>query len=242
MYTQSRTKAVPYGFICGYPVAGVSSELYGYYEGQGGKAGAQGAAVVAAMRKWGENEAGTAVGTELGFPVCKRGFKPFAEDGERLFGCAKHNAARVEAMASKPPRGAACDPEGRYLRPGWEPFDQWVFGEKPQVSGTSEEEDAKASEKAEIGEDYDADDGAAASPPPKTPKPPASSQGGQGPREVAQPSGCRRHRVRGRAPRKRARDAENSKRALLGAARVSAEFAFSRVAPGRRFTFEDDVR
>jgi hypothetical protein len=181
MYTQSRTKAVPYGFICGYPVAGVSSELYGYYEGQGGKAGAQGAAVVAAMRKWGENEAGTAGGTELGFPVCKRGFKPFAEDGERLFGCAKHNAARVLAMASKPPRGAACDPEGRYLRPGWEPFDQWVFGEKPQVSGTSEEEDAKASEKAELGEDDDADDGAAASPPPKTTKPPRAPKAGKAP-------------------------------------------------------------
>jgi hypothetical protein len=133
------------------------------------------------MRKWGENEAGTAGGTELGFPVCKRGFKPFAEDGERLFGCAKHNAARVEAMASKPPRGAACDPEGRYLRPGWEPFDQWVFGEKPQVSGTSEEEDAKASEKAELGEDDDADDGAAASPPPKTPKPPRAPKAGKAP-------------------------------------------------------------
>jgi hypothetical protein len=172
---------VPYGFICGYPVAGVSSELYGYYEGQGGKAGAQGAAVVAAMRKWGENEAGTAGGTELGFPVCKRGFKPFGEDGERLFGCAKHNAARVEAMASKPPRGASTDPEGRYLRPGWEPFDQWVFGEKPQVSGTSEEEDAKASEKAELGEDDDADDGAAASPPPKTPKPPRAPKAGKAP-------------------------------------------------------------
>ena len=181
MYTQSRTKAVPYGFICGYPVAGVSSELYGYYEGQGGKAGAQGAAVVAAMRKWGENEAGTAGGTELGFPVCKRGFKPFGEDGERLFGCAKHNAARVEAMASKPPKGSVSDADGRYLRPGWEPFDQWVFGEKPQVSGTSEEDDAKASEKAELGDDDDADDGAAASPPPKTPKPPRAPKAGKAP-------------------------------------------------------------
>ena len=118
MYTQSRTKAVPYGFICGYPVAGVSSELYGYYEGQGGKAGAQGAAVVAAMRKWGENEAGTAGGTELGFPVCKRGFKPFGEDGERLSGARKHHAARAEAMASKPPRGSASNPDGHYRAPG----------------------------------------------------------------------------------------------------------------------------
>lgn len=180
MYTQSRTKAVPYGFICGYPVAGVSSELYGYYEGQGGRAGAQGAAVVAAMRKWGENEAGTVGGTELGFPVCKRGYKPFGEDGEQLFGCAKHNAARVAAMASKPPKGSTSDPNGRYLRPGWEPFDQWVRGEKPQVSETSEEEDAKPSEKAELGEDG-ADDGAAVSLPLKAPKPPRAPEAGKAP-------------------------------------------------------------
>ena len=47
MVTQSRTKTVPYGFICGFPVGGVSSELYGFYEGQGGKSGAQGDAVLA---------------------------------------------------------------------------------------------------------------------------------------------------------------------------------------------------
>jgi hypothetical protein len=56
-----------------------------------------------------------------------------------------------------------------------------VFGEKPQVSGTSEEEDAKASDKAELGEDDDADDGAAASPPPKTPKPPRAPKAGKAP-------------------------------------------------------------
>mgnify|MGYP000597732627 CR=1 FL=1 len=50
MYAQSRTKAVPYGFICGFPVQGVGSELYGFYEGQGGKGGRQGEAVVAAMK------------------------------------------------------------------------------------------------------------------------------------------------------------------------------------------------
>ena len=168
MYTQSRTKAVPYGFICGDPVAGVSSELYGYYEGQGGKAGAQGASVVAAMKKWGENEAGTAGGTELGFPVCKRGFKPFGEDGEVLFGCGKHNAARYAAMSQKPPKGGQVNEKGLYLRPGWEPFDQWVFGEKPQISGTSDEEDTA---KTDATEDDDADENAA-SPPPKASKPP----------------------------------------------------------------------
>ena len=121
---------------------------------------------MAAMQKWGENEAGTAGGTELGFPVCKRGFRPFGEDGERLFGCAKHNAARVEAMSRKPPRGSPVEDDGRYLRPGWEPFDQWVFGEKPQVSGTSEDsEEDKAKKDAELGDDDDADEAAASRPP-----------------------------------------------------------------------------
>ena len=106
MVTQSRTKTVPYGFICGFPVGGVSSELYGFYEGQGGKSGAQGDAVLAAMKKWGENEAGTAGGTELGFAVCKRGYRPFGEDGERRFGCVKHSARRLEAMRRAPPRGS----------------------------------------------------------------------------------------------------------------------------------------
>jgi|TARA_B110000977_G_scaffold64834_1_gene88252 hypothetical protein len=170
MYSSSRTRRVPYGFICGYPVAGVSSELYGYYEGQGGKAGAQGTAVVAAMRTWGEGEAGTAGGTELGFPVCKRGFKPFSEDGEPLFGCAKHGKSRFAAMSLPPPEGGAVDGKtGLYLRPGWEPFDQWGFGEKPQVSGTSEETDAKGAG----GADEDGAEQGAASPYPKpSPKPP----------------------------------------------------------------------
>jgi hypothetical protein len=189
MYTQSRTKAVPYGFICGYPVGGVSSELYGYYEGQGGKGGRQGEAVVEAMRKWGEGEAGTAGGTELGFAVCKRGYKPFGEDGERMYGCARHTHLRLEAMEQTPPvpkkgskgsaaaaaaasaaaaaastsavgAGAGADggKEGLYHRPGWERFDQWVFGEKICVSSSSEQ----TSEDDE--EDDDDDDDQAASP------------------------------------------------------------------------------
>ena len=164
MYTQSRTKAVPYGFICGYPVGGVSSELYGYYEGQGGKSGRQGEAVVEAMKKWGEGEAGTAGGTELGFAVCKRGYKPFGDDGERMYGCGRHHNMRLEAMRQKPPaaptakrgKGAAAstststgaggagkdkdkDNDGLYHRPGWERFDQWIFGEKICVSSSSEQ-------------------------------------------------------------------------------------------------------
>ena len=144
MYAQSRTKTVPYGFICGYPVGGVSSELYGFYEGQGGKSGSQGEAVVAAMKKWGENEAGTAGGTELGFPVCKRGYKPFGEDGARMHGRAKHSNPRLEAMRSKPPEGATADTDGLYHRPGWERFDQWVRGEKPQTSSASEASESRA--------------------------------------------------------------------------------------------------
>jgi hypothetical protein len=167
MYAQSRTKTVPYGFICGYPVGGVSSELYGFYEGQGGKSGLQGEAVVEAMKKWGENEAGTAGGTELGFPVCKRGYRPFGEDGAPRYGCAKHSDLRLEAMRSKPPRGAAADADGLYRRPGWERFDQWVRGEKPQTSSASdvsEERDAPA--EAETAGATDASTDAAASAPP----------------------------------------------------------------------------
>ena len=140
-------------------MGGVSSELYGYYEGQGGKGGRQGEAVVEAMKKWGETEAGMAGGTELGFAVCKRGFRPFGEDGEGLYGCARHTHMRLEAMQQpRPPppipanrrgkiaaaaavaggaggggRGAGAP--GLYHRPGWERFDQWVFGAKICVSG-----------------------------------------------------------------------------------------------------------
>ena len=167
MYTQSRTKTVPYGFICGYPVGGVSSELYGFYEGQGGKSGSQGEAVVAAMKKWGENEAGTAGGTELGFPVCKRGYKPFGEDGARMYGCAKHSNLRLEAMRSKPPEGATADTDGLYHRPGWERFDQWVRGEKPQTSSASDvSEERDASAEAETARETNAATDAAASAPP----------------------------------------------------------------------------
>ena len=169
MVTQSRTKTVPYGFICGFPVGGVSSELYGFYEGQGGKSGAQGDAVLAAMKKWGENEAGTAGGTELGFAVCKRGYRPFGEDGERRFGCVKHSARRLEAIRRAPPRGsgaaAAPDPEtGLYHRPGWERFDQWVFGEKTTSGSTAPSESRSAEEE----EDQDA--GAASRSPPREKK------------------------------------------------------------------------
>lgn len=162
MYTQSRTKAVPYGFICGYPVGGVSSELYGYYEGQGGKSGRQGQAVVDAMKKWGEGEAGVAGGTELGFAVCKRGYKPFGEDGERMYGCGKHSHMRLEAMQQVPKKRGKVggSDDDLYYRPGWERFDQWTFGEKICISSSSEQVSTDADE---VDEDED-DENMAASP------------------------------------------------------------------------------
>ena len=147
-------------------MGGVSSELYGFYEGQGGKSGSQGEAVVAAMKKWGENEAGTAGGTELGFPVCKRGYKPFGEDGARMYGCAKHSNLRLEAMRSKPPEGATADTDGLYHRPGWERFDQWVRGEKPQTSSASEASESRDATAETKARDANATTRAAADAPP----------------------------------------------------------------------------
>jgi hypothetical protein len=204
MYTQSRTKTVPYGFICGFPIGGVSSELYGYYEGQGGRGGRQGAAVVEAMNVWGEGEAGTAGGTELGFAVCKRGYKPFGHGGERMFGCARHSPLRLETMqrglplaapdkkgrgkgstadlaaaaaaqaaatASAAAGGGSGSADGRgtggggahalYHRPGWERFDQWIFGEKISVSSTSDESNEEGDEEEDevgFGEDEEDDE------------------------------------------------------------------------------------
>ena len=134
---------MPFGFICGYPVGGVSSELYGYYEGQGGKSGRQGQAVIDAMKRWGESsEVGGSKATELGFAVCKRGYKPFDENGERMYGCGKHSELRLESMRKKPPKGSSVGcltAEGLYARPGWQAFDQWTYGEKNAVASSSED-------------------------------------------------------------------------------------------------------
>ena len=48
----SRTPAAPFGFICGFPVATVSSEHWGYVAGQA-PTHAQGVAVAAAVAFWG---------------------------------------------------------------------------------------------------------------------------------------------------------------------------------------------
>ena len=60
-----------------------------------------------------------------------------------MYGCAKHSNLRLEAMRSKPPEGATADTDGLYHRPGWERFDQWVRGEKPQTSSASEASESR---------------------------------------------------------------------------------------------------
>jgi hypothetical protein len=101
---------VPYGFICGFPVKSVSSEHWGYVAG-GEVAHAQASAVAAALAIW------AAPGlTELPFPVCKTGYRPFDPvTGRQLFGCGRHSSIREERMAAS----------NGYTRPGWESFCQW---------------------------------------------------------------------------------------------------------------------
>ena len=104
-----------------------------------------------AMKKWGEGEAGTAGGTELGFAVCKRGYRPFGEDGSRRYGCLKHHEMRLENMRKPPPRGAKRSEDGLYHRPGWERFDQWTFGEKNVVSESSSFLSIDSAEEGDLG-------------------------------------------------------------------------------------------
>ena len=103
------------------------------------------------MKQWGEGEAGTAGGTELGFPVCKRGYRPFAEDGSRRYGCLKHHELRLENMRQPPPKGAKRSEDGLYHRPGWEKFDQWTFGEKNVVSESSSFLSLDSAEEGDLG-------------------------------------------------------------------------------------------
>lgn len=108
---------MPYGYICGFPVAGLSSELYGYVRGTMTNRGTQSEAVVEATRRWGRASDDGSAATELHVPVCKRGYIPFDADGNRMYGCGTHSHARRARMLT---------PEGElYLRPGWERFDQW---------------------------------------------------------------------------------------------------------------------
>lgn len=111
---------MPFGFICGHPVQSVASELWGYVSGQAATH-AQGLAVAAAVSYWG----GPAC-TELPWPVCKTGYKPFDPvSGAQLFGCPRHSGERKRRILAAG------------LRPGWASFDQWPRGETPQQPQSS---------------------------------------------------------------------------------------------------------
>jgi|APGre2960657444_1045066.scaffolds.fasta_scaffold00708_9 hypothetical protein len=126
MSLASRTPSVPYGYICGYPLASVSSEHWGYIAGVQLSTHAQALAVASAVAFWG----GPGV-TELPFPVCKTGHRPRdAATGEKLYGCVRHSEMRRKRM-----EGA-----GGYTRPGWASFDQWDREEQLLLTAAPAEE------------------------------------------------------------------------------------------------------
>lgn len=113
----SRTAAAPFGLICGFPVASVSSEHWGYVAGIGVASHPQGAAVAEAVAFWGGPGC-----TELPFPVCKTGHRPWdLTTGAKMYGCARHSGERKRRI----------DAAGGHLRPGWESFDQWGAAPPP---------------------------------------------------------------------------------------------------------------
>lgn len=72
----------------------------------------QATAVKKAVATW----AASPSDTELGFPVCKSGYRPFdLVTGERLYGCVRHHKVRLGRIEAN----------NGYMRPGWIPFDQW---------------------------------------------------------------------------------------------------------------------
>ena len=111
---------MPFGYICGFPVQHVASELWGYVSGQAATH-AQGAAVAAAVARW-----GGAGCSELPFPVCKTGYRPWdPASGAKMYGCPRHSGERKRRI----------DAAG--MRPGWASFDQWPRGETPQQPQSS---------------------------------------------------------------------------------------------------------
>ena len=110
---------MPFGFICGFPVKSVSSEHWGFVAG-GEVEHAQATAVASAVATW------AAPGcSELPFPVCKTGYRPWdPETGEQLFGCSRHSAIRAARIRSG----------GGYTRPGWASFDQWPAPDGKQAA------------------------------------------------------------------------------------------------------------
>ena len=150
MYTQSRTKTVPYGFICGFPVQGVSSELYGYYEGQGGKSGRQGEAVVAAMKQWGEGEAGTAGAPSLDSPFASGGIDRLGRMGAGATAASSTTRCDWRTCANRR-RGCQTLRGLALSSPGLGRFDQWTFGEKNVVSESSSFLSIDSAEEGDLG-------------------------------------------------------------------------------------------
>lgn len=102
---------MPYGFVCGYPTA--RGDLYGgshYLASAQDAAGLQAQATALALARWGEGEVGREV---ISHPVCKGKYRPWGPNGEQLFGCFRHSAARKKRI------------ERAGLREGWVSFEQW---------------------------------------------------------------------------------------------------------------------
>ena len=114
---------MPHGFICGFPLGDKrqSSELWGFVGGMRPQ-GVQGEAIVKAMTKWGGGRR-----SEMVLAVCKTGFQPYVH-GRRMFGCKKHSDVRQRLI----------EDNGGYLRPGWEPFDQFPAPEGPSTVSLTE--------------------------------------------------------------------------------------------------------
>lgn len=121
----SATAAVPFGYICGFPLASQGcSEHWGYVEGQS-LLHAQAVAVAAAAARWGG-------ATELPFSVCKTGYKPFDAGGRRMLGCPRHSGVRAERIARAG------------LRPGWASFDQPEWTPPPLAAAPAGAEECEA--------------------------------------------------------------------------------------------------
>ena len=102
---------MPFGFICGFPTE--RGDLYGgsmYMCSAQDSRSLQAQAAAAALAQWGEGEAGREV---IAHPVCKGKYRPWAPNGEQLFGCFRHSAIRKRRI----------DRAG--LRDGWASFDRW---------------------------------------------------------------------------------------------------------------------
>ena len=71
--------------------------------------------------------------TELDFPVCKSGYRPYDPvTGLSLYGCPRHHPQRMERLIKAEWR----------LREGWARFDQWEENsdDEEEEEGTSESE------------------------------------------------------------------------------------------------------